>query len=328
VILVTGATGFLGHNMMPLLAQAGLPLRAVVRPTSKTGFLRDLGVDVVCCELTDRAALARAMEGCEIVVHGAGLFRFWFNSDTAFYDTNARGTANMLGAAQDAGVRRFIYISTVVVVGHPQAGIALDENHPCTPQDPYQKSKLQAENLALAFGERSALEVVVLRPGAFYGPWGRYAFNRLFFEDPLTKGLRIAVDGGRHITFPVYIRDVAQAVLLAMKRGRAGERYNICGDSLSHAEVNAIVSRLAGISEFRLNVPGQLMVGLAGVWTRLAEITGREPYYPINLKGYVFYDWPVCVEKARRELGFVPTPFEEGARRTVDWYRELGLIRR
>ncbi len=326
MILVTGATGFLGRNLMPMLAASGVPTRAVVRPSSDTRFLDGLGVDVMRCELTDRAALARAMDGCEGVVHAAGLFRFWFGQETAFYETNARGTANMLGAAFDAGVKRFVYVSTIAVVGHPQAGVPLDEEHPCRPQDPYQKSKLQAEQLALAYGDKSGLPVIVVRPGAFYGPWGRYAFNRLFFDDPLIKRLRIQVDGGRHVTFPVYIRDVAQGTLLALEHGRPGERYNISGESMRHRDVNAIVSRLAGISEFRVNVPAWGMVALAGAWTRLAEITRREPYYPINLKGYVFYDWPVCCDKAKRELGFVPTDFEEGARATIDWYRQAGLI--
>jgi dihydroflavonol-4-reductase len=326
VILVTGATGFLGHNLMPLLARAGVPARAVVRPSSRADFLHDLGVEVVRCELTDRAALAEALAGCEVVVHAAGLFRFWFGTDAAFYDTNARGTANMLGAAHDAGVRRFVYISTVAVVGRPQPDILLDERHPCRPQDSYQKSKLQAENLALAYGEASGLPVVILRAGAFYGPWGRYAFNRLFFEDPL-KGLRIQVARGRNITFPVYIGDVATAILQAIERARPGERYNISGEPLRHETVNRIVSRLAGISSFRLNVPGWAMIALANAWTRLARFTRREPYYPINLASYVFYDWPVVSDKARRELGFAPTPFEEGARRTLDWYRQIGVAR-
>lgn len=326
MILVTGATGFLGHNLMPLLVATGIPARAVVRPTSDTSFLEKLGVETVRCELTDRPALARAMEGCRGVVHAAGLFRFWYGRETAFYETNARGTANMLGAAHDAGVERFIYVSTIAVVGRPQPGIPIDEAHPCRPQDPYQKSKLQAEGLALAFGEKSGLPVIVLRPGAFYGPWGRYAFNRLFFEDALIKRFRIQIEGGKHITFPVYIGDVARSVLLALSQGRPGERYNICGRSMSHREVNNIVSRLAGISPFRMSVPGWGMVALAEAWTRLADITGREPYYPINLRGYVFYDWQVDCDKARRELGFVPTDFEEGARHTIDWYRQQSLI--
>lgn len=326
MILVTGATGFLGHNLMPLLVATGVAVRVVVRPTSDTSFLDKLGVEIVRCELTDRPSLARAMEGCRAVVHAAGLFRFWYGRETAFYETNARGTANMLGAAHDAGVERFIYVSTIAVVGRPQPGIPIDEEHPCRPQDPYQKSKLQAEGLALAFGEKSGLPVIVLRPGAFYGPWGRYAFNRLFFEDALIKRFRIQIEGGKHITFPVYIGDVAQSVLLALSQGRPGERYNISGRSMSHREVNNIVSRLAGISPFRMSVPGWGMVALAEAWTRVADITGREPYYPINLRGYVFYDWPVTCDKAQRELGFVPTDFEEGARHTIDWYRQQSLI--
>ncbi len=117
-------------------------------------------------------------------------------------------------------------------------------------------------------------------------------------------------------------------VKAALHRGRPGEIYNVSGDSLTHREANRLISRLAGISEFRINVPGWLMITFARAWSKLAERTGREPYYPINMAGYVFNDWRVSSAKARTELGFVPTSFEEGARQTLEWYWNTGFFRR
>jgi dihydroflavonol-4-reductase len=136
------------------------------------------------------------------------------------------------------------------------------------------------------------------------------------------------VHRGRRITFPAFTPDVAHAISAALKLGRPGEVYNISGESLTHRQVNLIISRLAGISPWRFNVPASLMLALARAWTRLAERTGREPYYPINLAGYVFHDWRVSSAKAQAELDYCPTPFEDGARQTLEWYWASGLFRR
>ncbi|MFZ0546624.1 MAG: NAD-dependent epimerase/dehydratase family protein [Candidatus Promineifilaceae bacterium] len=325
MVLVTGATGFLGHNLIPRLRKAGHEVRAVVRPSSDAAFLVRHGVELAYADdITDCMAVHRACQGCRAVIHAAGRFRFWGDLPT-FWQTNVEGTANVLAGAVDAGFERFIHISTVAVVGKTAVGQVIDETYPCTPLGPYQRTKLEGERLALAYYQEQGLPVVVLRPGAYYGPWGHYAFNRLFFEEPL-KGWRIKVDNGRHITFPVFAPDVAEAVELALENGRAGEIYNISGPSLSHKEVNAIVSDLAGIGHWRLNVPTHAVVSLARIWTILSRYTQREPFYPINMAPYVFQDWIVSSEKARRELGFAPTPFAKGVETTLKWYWEKNLL--
>jgi dihydroflavonol-4-reductase len=322
-VLVTGATGFLGHTLCPYLVERGHQLRALVRPSSTWGFLRSLGAELTWGDIRDAAAVYAATQGCQAVVHAAGKFRFWGRRED-FFAINLEGTRNALEAARLAGVEKFIYVSTIAVVGAPRTGTTIDEQYPPTPRDDYQQSKLEAERLTLWYHQEHALPALALRPGAFYGPGGRYAFNRLFFEDPL-KGLPMQVHAGRHITFPVYIRDVAQGVDLALRRGRPGEVYNISGRSLSHREISSTVDRLLGYRIRRFNAPAWAMLALAQAWTWLSRFTGREPYYPINLAYYVFHDWEVSSEKARRELGFVPTPFEEGAEATLAWHRDSGV---
>jgi dihydroflavonol-4-reductase len=321
MILVTGATGFLGHNLIPRLLRTGHRVRALVRPGSDTAFLQANQVELACIEdIADSTAVHAACQGCDHVIHAAGHFRFWGNLAT-FWQTNVGGTAVVLEAAAAAGVTRFVHVSTVAVVGKTYSDRLIDENHPCQPQDFYQRTKLEGEQLALAYYRERGLPVLVLRPGAFYGPWGHYAFNRLFFEEPL-RGWRIKVDGGRHITFPVFAPDVADAILLALTKGRPGEIYNISGLPLTHNAVNAIVSDLARIYHWRLNVPTQAVLALAWCWTMISRFTGREPFYPINLANYVFQDWPISSAKAEAELNFVATPFARGAQATLEWYRQ------
>ncbi len=309
--------------MCPYLVERGYRLRALVRPTSAWDFLRPLGVELAWGDVRDPDAVRAATEGCRAVVHAAGKFRFWGKRED-FFGINLEGTKNALEAARQAGVERFIYISTIAVTGAPHADAVIDETYPPNPQDDYQRSKLEAERLTLRYHQEYGLPAIALRAGAFYGPGGRYAFNRLFFEDPL-KGFPLQVHKGQRINFPVYIRDVAQGIDLALKRGRLGELYNISGPSISHKQANDVVDHLLGYRIWRFNAPTWAMLALARSWTWLSRYTGQEPYYPRNLSSYVFYDWKVSTEKAQRELGFVPTSFEEGARATLDWYRELGV---
>ncbi|MBN1287288.1 MAG: NAD-dependent epimerase/dehydratase family protein, partial [Anaerolineae bacterium] len=325
MILVTGGTGFLGRNLMPALVKAGYRVRALVRQPEQADWLGALGVEMVRGSTEDVEAVNRAMEGCRYVVHAAGRFRFWGRWEQ-FERTNVLGTQNVLVAAWDQKVEKVVHISTVVVVGAPIPGRVIDEKHPLNPQDPYQHSKLRGERQALTYYENYDLPVVVLRPGGFYGPWGRYAFNRLFFDDPLNGNL-VQINHGRFHTLPVYIGDVVQGIMLGLEKGRPGEIYNICGECPTHKEANDIISEQAGITEWRINVPMWMLVALASAWTRLSYIINREPYYSINMRSYVMNDWVVSSEKARRELGFVPTPFAEGVRRTLAWYSEQGLMR-
>lgn len=318
-ILVTGATGFVGRNLCLYLAEKKYRVRALVRRTSDYGFLDALGAEKAWGDLRDPASVMAAAEGCRAIIHAGAVFRFWGRREE-FWAVNVQGTQNALEAARRAGMSRFVHISTIAVVGKPPTEGLITEETSCQPQDAYQESKLEAERRVLAFGRESGLPVIVLRPGAIYGPWSHYAFNRLFVEDPL-RGLAFRVHGGRHITFPVFVRDVAWAAEAALTRGCPGEVYNICGPCMSHREVGEALERLIGRNIRWIPAPAWGMIVLARVWTAISRWTGREPYYPIGLYPYVFYDWRVSAEKAQRELNYEPTPLEEGLRQTLEWYR-------
>ena len=325
MVLVTGATGFLGHNLIPLLVERGHCVRALVRPMSDISFLRECGAEFALGDVRDADAVNAAMTGCEAVIHAAGKFRFWGQYEE-FHDINVEGTRNVLEAAQRAGVRRFVHISTIAVVGSPRPGTLITEDTPCQPVDDYQRSKLEGEKSALAYHAEHGLPAIVLRPGAFYGPWGHYAFNRMFFEDPL-KGLPLRVHHGQHVTFPIFVPDLCRVIESALTDGRPGQVYNVCGPCLTHTEVNVIVGRLAGVRTW-IEAPGWGMIALAKLWTALSRLTHSEPYYSANMVPYVFCDWNVLSDKARAELSLAPTPFEEGARQTLEWYWAQKIFRR
>jgi nucleoside-diphosphate-sugar epimerase len=325
LILVTGATGFLGRNLCEHLARQGYRLRALARPTSDVTFLEALGAEIAIGDVRDLDSVRTALAGCDMVIHAAARFRLW-GPPELFEEINLWGTRNMLATAYAQGVRRFVHVSTIIVVGPQPPGTIITEATPYSPYhgDNYARTKMGGERLALSYAE-IGLPVIVLRPGALYGPWGHYAFNRLFFEEFL-RGWRVQVHQGRHVIFPCYVGDAAVAIEAALTRGRMGEVYNVSGKSITHREANETVSRLAGKSSWRIDVPASLMINLARLLEFIALFTQREPFYPLNLVPYVFEDWHVCSDKARRELGFEPVSFEEGARQTLEWYGKIGFI--
>jgi len=323
LILVTGATGFLGRNLCQHLAGQGYQLRALVRPTSNFAFLQTLGVDIFLGDVTDFSSVLAATQGCQYVIHTAAYFRLW-GPPEPFEQTNVKGTHHVLEAAQIAGVKRVVHISTIIVVGPQKPGVVITEQTPCRPypSDNYAKTKFKGECLVMQYAKKG-LPTVILRLGALYGPHGHYAFNRIFFEEFL-HNWRIEVHQGQHITFPCYVGDAARAIESALRLGQTGEIYNVSNKSISHKKANQIISRLAGRSSWRVNIPGWLMIQVANFLELVALVTNKEPYYPKNLVPYVFYDWVVDSSKARQELAFEPSTFNQGASHTLEWYASIG----
>lgn len=320
MIFVTGGTGFLGRHLIPTLCRQGYAVRVFTRqPESNLWLKRYPGVSVFSGDLRHAEQVQRAVEGCQYIVHAGGYFRFW-GDEREFFETNALGTENVMEAARLAGVERVIHISSVAVIGQPDPQNIIDEAYPPNPVEPYQQSKLRGEQIAMRYLHDHNVPVVILRPGAYYGPMGEYAFNRLFFRDPM-RGIIMQIDGGRYIIFPAYIGDVARSIDLALTKASIGEVYNICGDWISHREAFDIVVREAKLHWPRLKIPGWVGVNTSRFLTFASNLTGREPFWPINMRSYVYNNWRVSNEKARQSLGFVPLDFVEGARRTIAWYR-------
>ncbi len=320
ITFVTGGTGFLGRHLVPALVRAGHTVRVLTRdPSAHPWLMRCPNLEFIQADIHDADRIAEALDGCTYVVHAAGLFRFW-GKDEDFERTNVRGTETLLRLAANLPIHKLIYVSTVAVIGNPDPTCMIDETTQAHPADGYQWSKLHAEQAILRACERGEVPAVILRPGAFYGPLGTYAFNRLFFTDPL-RGIIMQVNRGRYVTFPVYIGDVPGAILSAFECGRVGEIYNVSGESLTHKAAFDIICAEGKIRVPRLTIPGWMGVAVARAMTALAAVTQREPFYPITLRSYVYNYWNVSSEKARRELGFTPTNFREGVRRTLAWYR-------
>lgn len=320
MIFVTGGTGFLGRHLIAALCRSGASIRLLTRHPEQYPWLGGFPhIEIVKGDLADRELIMGAVSGSQAIIHAGGMFRFWGDED-AFMQANALGTQNIVDAAVAASVERFIHISSIAVIGQPDPAEVIDEGYPPAPVDAYQRSKYEGEQIVHRAYQEHDLPAIILRPGAFYGPLGEYGFNRLFFRDSM-RGIMMHINGGKHIIFPAYIADVVQGIMKALDHGEVGEVYNICGDWISHKEAFSIVRQEAKLVWPRLYIPGWLGIRFSQLLEVLARLTGREPFWPINLQSYVYNDWHVSNQKAREKLRFEPTDFREGARQTIAWYR-------
>ena len=327
-VLVTGAPGFIGGNLARELWRRGEDVRALVRPGSNRLTIENTGIVPVEGDILDRESIDRAVQGCEAVFHAAAAYTFWSRDPASVSRTNVEGTVNVLNAARQAGVSRTVYTSTVSTVGLPKEGLG-DEDTPLDPKTlhgHYKRSKLRAEQEALAMAA-DGMPVVVVNPTAPVGPWdvkptptGRMVLDFLRRRVPayLKTGMNL-----------VDVADVVEGHILALEKGRAGERYILGNQNVSLKEIFDILSSLTGLSAPRVRAPYWLVVGI-GYADRFVESTllHREPAIPVE--GVLASKKPAYVscQKAVRELGQPQRPIEDALKQAADWFSNHGYLDR
>jgi dihydroflavonol-4-reductase len=302
VLLVTGATGYLGSVLVALAVQRGHDVRALVRDPDRAVALLPAGVDVAVGDLGDPASLARAARGCGGVLHVAGTVG---GSAEETRRANVDGTAAVLAAARSAGASRFVYTSSTATV-LDATGLASERpSAPPALTDPYTRSKAAAEELVLG-AAADGLEAVVVNPVSIYGPSprGPLSYNGLFLA--AARGAVDTVVDAR--VGWVLAEDAAAGHLLALERGEPGRRYVLCGEVASFGTVLHTFADLVGGGRVRVLPPGSSLGPEADTYARRSEFYGGFP--------------PVRVDDAgARSLGFDPVGVDEGLARTAAWLR-------
>jgi nucleoside-diphosphate-sugar epimerase len=276
-------------------------------------------------DLSDREALARLVEGAEAVAHVAAVYRTAGHPDSYYRDVNVGGTERVLEAAARAGVGRFVHTSTVGVHGSVRNPPA-DESAPFEPGDVYQETKAEAETLALRFHRERGLPVVVVRPGAIYGP-GETRLLKLFRA--IARGRYAVVGSGRPHYHLVYIEDLLDGYELALTHPAApGEAFIVAGpQSISQTELARTV---AGHTDGRV-LPFHVPVAPIHLAGDLCEAicVPFEIDPPLHRRRVDFWtkNRSFSIEKARRVLGYAPkVDVDEGIARTAAWYRQAGWL--
>lgn len=328
--LVTGATGFVGANLVRELLADRVEVRALVRPGSDRRALAGLPVTVAEGDLTDPASLPGALAGVDVLYHVAADYRLWAPDPSVLYRVNVDGTRALLAAAEAAGVERVVYTSSVGTLGIPADGTPGTERTPVALEDmvgDYKRSKFLAEREAAAAAARG-LPVVVVNPSAPVGPWDwKPTPTGRMLVDYLRGRMFAYLDTGLNV---VHVRDVARGHVLAAERGRPGERY-ILGHAQGNLPLRAIFERLApyaGVPAPRWRLPRAGALGLAALSELWARLGGGEPLVSrtaVRMAAKrMFFD----PGKAVRELGLPQTPVDTALRDAADWYWAHGYARR
>ncbi len=314
--LVTGASGFVGWHVARLLVERGHNVRALVRPGSK---IPELAVETVTGDLRDAASLARAASGCGQVFHVAADYRLWSKNPDDLYHSNVDGTRNMLTAARDAGLERFVYTSTVGCIGVPPNGIG-DETQPVARAEmagAYKRSKFMAEEVALEFA-RSGFPVVIVNPTA---PMGDHDFKPTptgqIVQDFLNGAMPAYIDTGLNV---VNVRDVALGHLLACERGVPGERYILGAENMTLGQILRELADITGRPAPKIQLPYVVAWTAGVVTTALAHLTGIPPRAPMEAVRMAKKKMWVSHAKATAELGWTPGPARQALVDAVRWY--------
>ena len=313
-ILITGATGFLGSHVAAAFVEGGNAVRCTARGTSDTSRLTKLGVELAEWDLRATDGLRSALQGIETVVHVAGITRAPREAD--YFQVNATGAGRLAQAAAEAGVRRFVLVSSLAARG-PDGGDG--------PISAYGASKLRGEDLVRLFEEK--MEIVVLRPGGIYGPRDTDMFP--LFESA-NRGWLVAPAGGPPLQ-PVYVTDVANVTVAAGTVAHPGaEPFPVAEQGLyAWSDVRDGLAAALGRPVRFVKVPATAFILIGTVAEHAARLLRRDP--PLDKRNAIDlsrHGWTCDTAGTQEAFGWRPeVTLPEGLERTVRWYREAGWLK-
>ena len=327
MILVTGGSGFVGAAVVRQLLAAGHAVRALIRPTSVRANLDGLAVEIVQGDLRDAASLGRAMAGIRFVFHVAADYRLWARRPEEIVRTNVEGTRALMEAALGAGVERIVYTSSVATLKARLDGGPSDETsllEPASAVGAYKYSKVVAERLVETMVAERKLPAVIVNPSTPIGPRDvrPTPTGRIIIEAAAGR-MPAYVDTGLNL---VHVDDVAIGHLLALDKGRIGERYILGGQDVLLGDMLREIARQTGRSPPKLRLPRRLIFPIAYAAEAVAYFTDREPFVTTTglrlAKDRMFF----TSAKAERELSYRARPYGEAIAEAIAWFRQNGYF--
>jgi len=329
MILLTGATGYLGSEIAHELVRCEMPFRVLVRDPSRLQFetrnskpetrRATAAYEVVVGDLRDPDSLARAVRGVQRVIHTAALVKVWAKDRRDFWRVNVDGLKNLCRAASDAGVERIVYTSSFIALGpssDPNAGEEL--RHDKTYRNEYEQTKAEALDWLRHEGYRQ-FPVVALLPGVIYGRGPLTEGNMVgnMIHQYLFKMMPALVGSGRQLWSFAYNRDVVAAHVAALEKGRPGQEYILGGDNRSLQDFYRVLAQVSKLWRSVMHVPFGVGKVLGGMDVALAFVAPHQPMLTPGVIEIFKHDWVYSSAKAARELDYHVTPLEEGLRSTL-----------
>lgn len=324
--LVTGASGFVGANIIAALNAAGWQARALLRRTSSLAALEGLAYEPTLGDVTDPRSVAAAMEGVDAVFHAAGVVADYWSQDTALtYRINVDGTRHVTEAALAARVPRLVFTSSQAALGFGDGQIPIDETHSFNLAPavyPYGHSKYLAEQVVLGAARRG-LHAVIVNPSVVLGPRDATRYNSRIILEVQAGRLPLVPPGGVNI---VDAEDLARGHLLALETGQPGQRYLLTGHNVTLLYLARQIADLLGVRGPAGVIPQPLIGPLAATLDSLNRVSPRR----LPLAGDVLRFGSRFIyadnRKAAAELGWTVTPLRETIERAVAWLRSVRAI--
>jgi NAD+-dependent farnesol dehydrogenase len=329
-VLLTGGTGFLGRRIAAELAPRH-ELRLLVRPgSSRERF--PAGVEFAAGDVTDRASLDRAMEGCDAVVHAAALVKILAPAEQ-FDRINVGGLDNVLAAAENNGVKKIVHVSSFMALGPTEGGTGgeLDESADVGERvwiNDYERTKAAADRQART-AIASGVPLVVVYPGVIYGPGEMTEGNIVVRHilDLIHRRLPALLGKPERRWNYVHVEDVARGVALALEKAEPGNRYVLGGENVRQDRFYELVGRATGAKIPSMRMPDSVAKASGAMMKAWARLTGGTPQLTPDLVEVYRHDWAYRSSRAEAELGYTWRPLEQGLAETVAWLKESGAWR-
>ncbi len=319
---VTGGTGYIGSEFIRKLIRTDQEVVALYH--SRQPELYAENIKWVKGSLDDVVGLSKAMTGCSRVFHMGGLARLSHPEKDAFFRINVKGTENMLTAAKNAGAGKFVFTSTASVLSY-SVSTPLSEADPLLEplDDDYSVTKYIAETMVLN-ESKNGLHTVVVNPPRVYGP-GKAAVSspiNKMVADYLYKPFYFIPGDGRYAGNFAFIDDVINGHLLAMEKGRSGERYILGGENHDFIEFYETLSKLTKYKRRRICVPRWVLDSAASLADFWHAVSGNAPKVTPAIVSKIFSNRLLTCKKAIQELGYQVTPFATGLQLTLSYIQQ------
>jgi nucleoside-diphosphate-sugar epimerase len=331
-IFVSGATGFIGTQLVNELVRQGHTVHALTRVTSNRDGLNHTRIKLVQGDILNLDSLIAGMKGCTHVFHLAAYAKNWAPDPNIFHHHNVIGMQNIFDAARQIGIQRVVWTSTIVTLGPTPPGVVGDETMLRITQKyytEYEETKAVAEQKAVKLAAEG-FPVVIVNPTRVYGPGKLTEGNSVsLMIDQYDRGLvPILLNRGVNIGNYALVDDLVRGHILAMEKGRVGERYIIGGENASLKRFFELVDEVSGKKHFQINLPPKAGLAYGGIQKFAANTFGIYPQITTGWVETFLQDWAYSCAKAERELGYSFTPLKEGIRKTYEWILQQRQLRK
>ncbi len=311
-IFITGATGFVGTQVINRLEGSGHELHCLVRKHHQANErLQSLGAKLFLGDVTDKQSIMKGMQGCDWVIHLAGHYTFWESDNRLYRKVNVEGTQNVMECALETKPLKVVHISTVVTFGKPAESPFTEKSKPGPVRfSRYARTKYEGDQIVMSLQKNHGLPAVIIYPCSICGARDPKASGQ-YVSDIIHKRLPFKALNNSNLTF-VHVRNVAEAIVRAREKpGNIGEKYLIGDKPVTFGEVNKMVSEISGVSLPKLSLPDFLVMINAYILTGISRLTKKAPPWGMSVdqmktmkKGF-----RADGSKAEKELGFKYTPF-------------------